>query len=47
MVQEKLIASSQASDFFQKFTQAPAKQNAGSVTEFQSIYDVGSGSHRA
>jgi hypothetical protein len=47
MVQEKLIASSQASDFFQKFTQARASQNAGSGERFLPIHYVGSGSHCA
>jgi hypothetical protein len=47
MVQEKLIASSQASDFFQKFTQALASQNAGSGKRFLPIHYVGSGSHYA
>jgi hypothetical protein len=34
MVQEKMIALPQASDFFQKFSRALSSQNAGSAMEF-------------
>src|SRR5260370_23569956 len=44
-VQQKMIALSQASDFFQKFPQAPASKNAGSVTKLRTINCAGSGSH--
>jgi hypothetical protein len=47
MVQEKMIALPQASDFFQKFSRARSSQNAGSATRFLLIYYVGSGSHCA
>jgi hypothetical protein len=47
MVQEKMIALPQASDFFQKFYQARSSQNAASVTRFLPNSRVGSGSHRA
>jgi hypothetical protein len=47
MVQEKMIALPQASDFFQKFSRALSSQNAGSARRFLPIHDVGSGSHRA
>jgi hypothetical protein len=47
MVQEKMIVSSQASDFFQKFSGALSSQNAGSVARFLPISHIGSGSHCA